>query len=44
MLTQNAPPFDFIGMTTASPWYIYAPLAFILLFLTAFTRRWQLTN
>jgi len=44
MLTQNAPPFDFAGMTPESPWYIYAPMVVVLLIITIFARQWQLTT
>jgi hypothetical protein len=43
MLTQKAPPIDFMGLTPDSPWYFYAPLALILLVVAAFTRQRQLT-
>ena len=44
MLTQKAAPFDFIGMTPASSWYIYAPIAVILMIAAALARRQQLTS
>jgi len=44
MLTQKVPQFDFIGMTPESTWYIYAPLAGVLLIAAAFARQRQLTN
>jgi len=44
MQTQQFPPFDFMGMTPASPWYGYALLAGLLLIAAAFARRLQLTT
>jgi hypothetical protein len=44
LLTQKAPGFDFMGMTPESPWYIYAPLAGVLLLIAAFARSRQLSS
>lgn len=44
MQTQQFPPFDFMGMTLASPWYLYVILAATLLSVAAFMRRRQLTT
>lgn len=44
LLIQKAPLFDFIGMTSASPWYWYIPLAVLLMAGAAFARRRQLTT
>jgi hypothetical protein len=44
MQTQQFPPFDFTGMTPASPWYGYALLAGLLLIAAALARRQQLTT
>jgi hypothetical protein len=42
MIIQKVSPFDFIGMTTASPLYIYIPLAFVLMVVAIITRQVQL--
>ena len=44
LLLQKVPALDFAGMTPESPWYFYAPMAFLLLILAAFARQWQLTR
>jgi hypothetical protein len=44
MLTQKVPAFDFIGMTPASPLYIYVPLALALLSLAVLARQRQLRH
>ncbi|MFZ6030639.1 MAG: hypothetical protein ACOYYS_23275 [Chloroflexota bacterium] len=41
---QRVPAFDFIGTSSASPWYVYAPLALALMVITILARRWQLKN
>lgn len=43
MLYQKVPALDFAGLTPNSPWYIYAPLALVLLVVAALARAWQLT-
>jgi hypothetical protein len=43
MLYQKAPALDFAGLTPDSPWYIYAPLALVLLASAALARQRQLT-
>lgn len=44
LLFQKAQPFDFMGLTPASPLYIYAPLAIGLIIATLFARQKQLKN
>ncbi len=41
---QGAVPFDFVGMTPESPWFVYAPLAIFLLGLALVVRQRQLTT
>ena len=43
MIYQNVPSLDFAGLIPNSPFYIYAPLALVLLIVAAFARQWQLT-
>lgn len=40
---QRVSALDFMGMTPDSPWYIYAPLALVLLAVAALARQQQLT-
>jgi ABC-type transport system involved in multi-copper enzyme maturation permease subunit len=42
ILTQKVPFFDFVGMTSESPLYVYAPLAVGLFAFAMFARHWQL--
>jgi hypothetical protein len=44
LLLQNIPALDFMGMTNASPWYVYAPLAWFLVALAAFGRHLRLKS
>lgn len=44
MLAQKIPWFDFIGMTPASPLYLYILLTLALLFLAVFARQWQINK
>jgi hypothetical protein len=44
LLFQNIPALDFMGMTNASPWYVYAPLAWFLVALAAFGRHLRLKS
>ena len=44
LLTQKVPVLDFAGLTPQSPWYIYAPLALLLLALATLARRRQLRS
>ena len=44
ILTQKVPSFDFVGMTSESPLYIYAPLAVGLFVFAMFARQWQLRS
>ena len=44
MLTQKAPAFDFIGMTPASPRYIYILAAFAMIALAVLARQRQLRS
>jgi len=43
MLYQKVSALDFAGLTPDSPWYLYAPLALVLLVLAWLARAWQLT-
>jgi hypothetical protein len=40
---QRVPALDFMGMTPDSPWYIYVPMALVLLGVAALARQRQLT-
>jgi hypothetical protein len=42
-LSKKVSPLDFAGLTPDSPWYIYAPLALVLLAIAALARQRQLT-
>jgi len=44
LLLQNIPALDFMGMTNASPWYVYTPLAWFLVALAAFGRHLRLKS
>jgi ABC-type transport system involved in multi-copper enzyme maturation permease subunit len=44
MILQKIPLFDFAGLIPNSRWYIYAPLALVLLAVAALARQWQLTG
>ncbi len=41
---QRVPAFDFVGTSTASPWYIYAPLTLALMVITLLVRQGQLKS
>jgi hypothetical protein len=43
IILNRVPPLDFVGVTPASPWPVYALLALALLALAAFARQRQLT-
>ena len=43
LMTQKVPALDFLGVTPNSPFYIYAPLAFVLIAIAALARQRQLT-
>jgi hypothetical protein len=42
-ICQRVSLLDFMGMTPDSPWYIYIPMALVLLAVAALARQWQLT-
>jgi len=42
-LSRKVSPLDFAGLTTDSLWYIYAPLALVLLAIAALARQRQMT-
>jgi hypothetical protein len=42
LLSQKAPPFDFIGMSRQSPLYLYVPLAIALFIIAVLARQAQL--
>jgi hypothetical protein len=42
-LTRKISPLDFAGLTPDSPWYMYVPLALVLLAVAALARQRQLT-
>jgi hypothetical protein len=42
LLAQKVPALDFMGIIPGSPWYIYAPLALVLLAIAALARQRQL--
>lgn len=44
LVFQKVVPLDFVGMTPESPWYIYAPLAIVLLALAFMARQRQLAT
>jgi len=44
MILQRVSPFDFIGMTPASPWYVYTPGALLLASLAVFGRHMRLKS
>lgn len=41
---QQVPAFDFVGTTSASPWYFYALLTCGLMITAGLARQWQLIN
>ncbi|PWB76987.1 MAG: hypothetical protein C3F07_02725, partial [Anaerolineales bacterium] len=42
LILNAAPPLDFVGVTSESPWWFYTLSAFVLLALAAFARHWRL--